>query len=202
MSFEFKIDGFFIPQKYDTNCDKNLSTDEINIFCRDNDLKYDAETQKISHAQGDYLEDDINNKLDPQKYSIESLKQRYPGDKYSIKEDDGLITVYDKNTNNMVIMITKGVGQTYIDMFDENDKRVYSRTYDKNGDFRCPIADNIYNAVSAKKGKVIPTTDVHKLVLNINKITPENIERIMNSYEYEYGQTLYDAIKNEWGLEK
>jgi len=205
----FKISGFFIPKTYDTNSDKKLSASEINIFCADNSLKYDDKTQKITVAIDDYSQNDL--KLEPKKYSIENLKQRYPSDKYRINERPGLITVVDKNTDITLLRITKDSHGTYIDMCDEEGRSVYFRNYDKNGTLlfyddqnnnrHYPIAENIYKAVSTKKAKMIPTTDVNKLVLNVKRITSENIVSITDHYEEEYGQSLYEAIKNEWGLE-
>ena len=78
----FKVDGFLIPNFYDTNNDKKLSANEISLFCDDNKLKYDDKTQKITAATGNNSEVEL--KLDSEKYSIENLKQRYPEDKYLI----------------------------------------------------------------------------------------------------------------------
>lgn len=209
MNVGFKISGFFIPKTYDTNSDKKLSASEINIFCADNSLKYDDKTKKITVAIDDYSQNAL--KLEPKKYSIENLKQRYPSDKYRINESPGLITVVDKNTNITLLQITKDSHGTYIDMYDEEGRSVYFRNYDKNGTLLfyndqdnnrfCPIAENIYEAVSAKKAKIIPTTDVNKLILNVKRITSENIVSITDLYEEKYGQNIYEAIKNEWGLE-
>lgn len=208
MSSGFKVDGFFIPNFYDTNKDKNLSVNEINIFCADNTLEYNEETQKITVATDDYSQNDL--KLEPEKYSIENLKRRYPSDKYSINESCGSITVVDKNTDITLLRIIKDSNGTYIEMRDEKGRSVYFRNYDKNGtllfynkgnECHCPIADNIYEAVSAKKAKMIPTTDVKKLILNVMRITPVNYFIIIYHYERKYGQTLLDAINNEWGLE-
>ena len=204
MSFWFKIDGFYIPEAYDINIDKKLSTNEINIFCSDHDLKYDEETQKITSAP-----DEI---IDLEEYSIESLRKRYPEDKYEVFDDDEAIFISDKSTGKLILMIC-GIGSTIgitITMFNENKEPVYIRNYDRNGNLyeysekdgktHNIIADNIYNAVSAKKCKVIPTTDVNKLALNIKRITSENIKEIMDYYEQEYGKNLIEAIKNEYGL--
>lgn len=204
----FKVDGFLIPNFYDTNNDKKLSANEISLFCDDNKLKYDDKTQKITAATGNNSEVEL--KLDSEKYSIENLKQRYPEDKYLIEESSSLITVFDKNTNNRILRISKTGASTLIDIYDENGKSIYCRNYDKNGTLllylkdnkcHCPIADNIYEAVSAKKAKIIPTADVNKLILNVMKITPANYLIISSNYEEEYGQTLIDAIDDEWGLE-
>ena len=72
MKTGFKLDGFFIPSSYDTNNDKKLSVREVSIFCRDNDLKYDTKTGKITTATDDYLEYDINKKIDKKKQTSEN----------------------------------------------------------------------------------------------------------------------------------
>ncbi len=208
----FKVDGHFIPKTYDKNSDAQLQLSEISVWCRDNDLKYDKETKKIISAAGDYSEYDIENKLDDKKYSLESLKQRYPDSKYDISENStGAIVVTDKTTGKKVIRINKDANGTYIDMFDKDGKSAYFRNYDKDGNLKFydkdgqrhyPIADNIYAAVSAKKGKLIPTTDVNKLVSNIRKISPENIYEIAKAYEDTFGESILDSIENEWGLDE
>ena len=180
------------------NNDNKLSTLEIKIFCRDNDLKYDTLTQKITFALGDYLEDDINNKLDTEKYSLASIKQRYPEDKYLVLEYGvGLIYVYDKTTDSKVLRVFEYKG-TEITIYDDKDNE-YTRKYDKNGDlvsyekdgkFCSLIADDIYKAISAKKAKMIPTIDVNKLALTIKRINATNVKETLSYYESAYGQSL------------
>ncbi len=214
----FKVDGHFIPKSYDTNNDSKLTVAELNIFCRDNDLKYDEKNKKIVSAAGDYSEYDVAEyKLDSQKYSLESLKKRYPESKYRFeyKENEILqsisIRVFDKKTEKLVFSLYKDSSATCIDLCDDNGESAYFRNYDKNGNLlfydkdnkrHYPIADNIYAAVSAKKGRCLPTTDVNKLVLNVKRITSENIAEITRNYEKTYGESLLDAINNEWGLDK
>lgn len=207
----FKVDGYFIPKTYDKNSDAQLQLSEISVWCKDNDLKYDKENKKIVSAAGDYSEYDIENKLDDKKYSLESLKNRYPDSKYDIRVRNRQIIVKNKSTGKRVIIISKGAKGTYIDMFDKDGKSVYLRNYDKNGNLNFydkdgqryyPIADDIYAAVSAKKGKLIPTTDVNKLVSNIRKISPENILEIAKVYEETFGESILDSIENEWGLDE
>ena len=208
----FKVDGHFIPKTYDKNKDAQLQLSEISVWCRDNDMKYDKETKKIISAAGDYSEYDIENKLDDKKYSLESLKQRYPDSKYAIKEPvENLIVVTNKSTCKKVLTIYKNINGTLIDMFDGDGKSAYYRSYDKNGSLlfydkdnhrHFPIAENIYAAVSAKKGSLIPTTDVNKLVSNINKLTPENIYVLERTYQKAYGESILDSIESEWGLDE
>lgn len=212
----FKVDGHFIPKSYDTNNDGKLTVGELSVFCRDNDLKYDQENKKIVSAAGDYSEYDVANKLDQQKYSLESLKMRYPESKYIFdcfgdNENPMYINVVDKETNVCVFSLDRSSSRTCINIRDNSGKSIYSRNYDKNGNLlfydkdnkrHYPIADNIYAAVSAKKCGFMPTTDVHKLVLNVRRITSENIAGIVANYKETYGESLLDAINGEWGLDK
>ena len=211
MTEGFRIDGHFIPISYDTNDDRKLQSTELSIFCRDNDLKYDNKTNKIISAAGDYSDYDSENKLDDEKYSLENLKKRYPEAKYTIDNSNGTITVINKETGKKVITIVKDKDGTFIDMYDDNGKSVYFRNYDKNGNLlfydkdnqrHYPLAENIYKAVSVKKGGCIATTDVNKLVMNVKRIIPENILDLATYYEEEYGESLIEAIENEWGLDK
>ena len=207
----FKADDYFISKTYDTNNDAKLQLSEISVWCRDNDMKYNKETKKIVSAAGDYSEYDIENKLDDKKYSMESLKNRYPDSKYKVSEENGQIIVTNKSTGKNVITIYRCADGTAINMFDDDGKSVYFRNYDKNGilffydkdnERYFPIAENINAAVSAKKAKLIPTTDVNKLVSNINKITPENIYVLERTYQKAYGESILDYIESEWGLDE
>ena len=38
--------------------------------------------------------------------------------------------------------------------------------------------------------------------MNVKRITPENILDLATYYEEEYGESLIEAIENEWGLDK
>ncbi len=213
METGFRVNGFFIAKSYDTNNDNKLSTSEISLFCCHNNLKYDAKTGSITSAINEYIEELINDyKLDPEKYSMERLRQLYPDDRYEILNYSNEISVVDKKANREVLFVSIHSNKnTEFIIRDENDETIFNGWYDENGNLQSytkdgkeynPVADNIYSAVSAKKGRVIPTTDVNKLVLNIKRITPENIKDIWDYYEQEYGESLYDAINNEWGLDK
>ena len=129
----FKADDYFISKTYDTNNDAKLQLSEISVWCRDNDMKYNKETKKIVSAAGDYSEYDIENKLDDKKYSMESLKNRYPDSKYKVSEENGQIIVTNKSTGKNVITIYRCADGTAINMFDDDGKSVYFRNYDKNG---------------------------------------------------------------------
>ncbi len=62
------------------------------------------------------------------------------------------------------------------------------------------IAKQINDDVTAKTKYGIPTTgkDIEN---HIKQITPENVMEILDVYKKEYGETLVDAINNEWGLD-
>lgn len=47
----------------------------------------------------------------------------------------------------------------------------------------------------------MPTTDVNKLVLNVKRLTPDNIVLLDYAYKDKYGESIGAAIKNEWGLD-
>ncbi|MCQ2739945.1 MAG: C2 family cysteine protease [bacterium] len=154
----------------------------------------------------------VHNKL------MKDIQKKYPNDKYSVNiqyndKDYSEITITSKNNNDYTIykIFENGNYQIYTRIGD-NEK---AENYDKNGNMtsysklnnetHCweeghPLADAINGEITAKNKLGLPTTgkDLEKYIKQIN---PKNIIQIFDAYKDTYGETLLDAINEEWGLD-
>ncbi len=148
--------------------------------------------------------------LNPNDYTVESLRKKYPPDRYVVNESsyEGL-TVRDKTTQNLVIKVYKDSQGTYITKYNEKGKEESFANYDKNNQLRFydvkgerhyPIVDKIYDDIYARNAMGLPTTgkDIDK---HVAMITPDNVSEIIRQYAKKSGgQGLIDAIMKEYGL--
>ena len=170
-----------------------------------------SNTQRTEKTQDSAdSEQPFPNELNPNDYTVESLKKRYPSDKYLVQESsyEGL-TVRDKETQNLVIKVHKDSQGTYITKYDKEgreesfanyDKNNQLRFYDVKGERHYPIVDKIYDDIYARNAMGLPTTgkDIDK---HIEMINPENVREVMSAYAKKSGgQGLIDAIMKEYGL--
>lgn len=149
-------------------------------------------------------------KVNPDDYSVESLKKRYPSVKYEIKQSsyDG-ITIVDKTTGKLVRRVRHENNYMTIEDYDENGRSSYFGCYNTKGELKYydvkgkrnfPIVNAIYDDIHAKNPFGLPTTG-KTLEDNVKKITPENILDVLEAYKNKSnGESLVDAIMSERGL--
>ena len=156
----------------------------------------------------------IPESIDPNEYTLEGLKKKYPSDKYIVEEDPYYgLTVKEKNSNKLILKVyiagrAEGYG-TYITEYDEEGKEKLFRGYnakgelqfyDKNGERHYVLVDKLYDDIYAKTKWGLPTTgkDIDK---HIKQINTENILTILREYaDKSGGESLIQAIMSELGL--
>lgn len=171
----------------------------------------------------------LNDKFDSDYYSLEAIKERYPSDKFEVKYYDKSICgyssclgtidligreyasgimVFDKQRNLALQVIYDSLATCII---ENNDKDVsLNRHFDKegnligyayNGETICPAMDRVYKSLTAKKWGGLVWTTGEDFLQNLKQTPPEFIEGALTYYEKTYGQSLMDAINEEWGLD-
>lgn len=166
-----------------------------------------ADTKKTSSKTKD---EEIQQKISPEDYTVEGLKKQYPPDRYNVIDNHGQITVTDKATGKKILKVFNEKGFTYIDEFDEKGKSKLFSKYDKNGNLYSyrvnngeevfPLVETLYADICAKNSFGLPTTG-KDILKHIKQITPENVVEILEAYKKK-GETLEEAINSEWGLDK
>jgi hypothetical protein len=145
----------------------------------------------------------------------EVAEEKYPKDKYEIEVSTEFVEIKDKNTNKPCI------SYSILDT-GEYDKYCFINTnglsrgiyhYDKNGTLKTyeslggaerkswdAISDLLNKDIAAKNALGLPTTgkDFEK---HIKQVNSKNIVDILSNYEANYGESLFDAINGEWGLD-
>ena len=184
--------------------DKQITKDELQELSKQlKDKTIDIEDVKLETIYDVDLAD----------YSLEAIKERYPSDKFEIEEqswgNEKAIKVIDKNSNKEVLIVSKDSSGTYITEknFKGNDE--LTRIIDNNGElefyilngrYSTPIVDKLYKSLSAKDKHGFPTTS-DDFLQNIKELNSENILETLYYYEQNHGQSLEDAINEEWGLD-
>jgi len=181
--------------------DKEISNEELQ------ELDKQLEKKKMNLAD---VEFEVIQKINKDDYSFEAIKQRYPEDKFEIRQDYSAISVINKANGKEILRVIEDKGEIYITENDDNGKEKLFRNFDKDGELRFydkdsvrhnPIADMIYKSVSARTTLGLGTTSVDFLG-NIMKISPKNALDVAKYYRECYGQSLEDAINQEWGLDE
>ena len=178
---------------------------QLNAIQRTSNAQRTEETQDSADSEQPFPDE-----LNPNDYTVESLRKKYPPDKYLVQESsyEGL-TVRDKTTQKLVLKVHKDSKGTYITKYNEKGKEESFANYDENNQLRFydvkgkrhfPIADKLYDDIYARNAMGLPTTgkDIDK---HISMITPENVLDVMSAYAKKSGgQGLIDAIMKEYGL--
>ena len=167
--------------------------------------------------------------FDEKDYSVENLKKKYPncivqkssndndnyimvignsgpiltirfhkdGTKEINNPQNKTLTKYDKKNNITYEKIhnKKGIYEKYYD-----NGKVYSEATQNGSVIKSPIAEAINRDICAKTKLGLPTTgkDIEK---RIKQITSNNVFKLLDDYKELYGETLYDAIESEWGMD-
>lgn len=151
--------------------------------------------------------------IDPKEYSLESLKKRYPEINYQYENDCGSILIKDKRTNKKVLRLSNDRDGFYITDFNNNDQENCFRNYNNKGilnfydpDYkseqrRYPIVEYINKDICTKSKFGIPTTGKN-IEKHIKMIDSKNVLTLLSKYKELYGESMIDAIKGEWGLDK
>ena len=127
--------------------------------------------EMTKHFKDNYKMSELKNgridTIDPNDYTLESLKKRYPEDKYEITEDYNGIKITDKNTNKVVLNVWGGRdsnvdGKDVIVITENPDSkdrvvRIYSqdgiiKSYDgADGKRHQPIAEDFEELLNSKQ---------------------------------------------------
>ena len=148
---------------------------------------------------------------------MKDIEKKYPNEKYTIivinDKNYSEITINSKNNNDFVKykifrngnyeIYTKMDDKTKVEQYDKNGNMTsYSKLNNKTNYWEAghPLADAINGEITAKNKLGLPTTgkDLEKYIKQINS---KNIRQILVAYEDTYGETLLDAINEEWGLD-
>lgn len=178
---------------------------QLNAIQRTSNAQRTEATQDSADSEQPFPDE-----LNPNDYTVESLRKKYPPDKYLVQESsyEGL-TVRDKNTQNLVLKVHKDSQGTYITKYNEKGKEESFANYDQNNQLRFydvkgerhyPIVDKIYDDIYARNAMGLPTTgkDIDK---HVAMITPDNVSKTIRQYAKKSGgQGLIDAIMKEYGL--
>lgn len=166
----------------------------------------------------------INDKIDLDFYSLDSIKERYPSDKFKILESHNSIIVCDKipkkiETGDTVEYFHETVlnvdkHETYSSVSERfgDDRKTILYSFDKEGNIfyyypsdedkeYFPAMDRVYKSLTAKKWGGLVWTTGEDFLQNLKQTPPEFIEGALTYYKKTYGQSLMDAINEEWGLD-
>ena len=207
----FKLDGHLIPISYDRNKDGNLQVSELNIWCKENNMKY---SNKELIPIVPYGAKDAPKKIDIKKYSYENLKKRYPKDKYIIRTSGiplNWIRVQDKNTSKEILSLYYTPnGEIYLDFTDLNDNFIMT-TYDNKGYLLCSSSyingeRQSYHKITNKirqdfLDKKNIKNSKENLEHDIYSLTSANVRDVLEEYSETYGTSLIADIFNKKNLD-
>ncbi len=165
------------------------------------DENYPLTKYRVSKkANGDYNIKDLNNK----------------NVKYRKTLKNGTVELYEKSkSNDDYKFLAYSPEGKLIKSFIKKDNIITGKEYSKSGQLICEtkfvngqkvsmeskLASQLAQDLSAKKMGIIPTTS--KLFSeHMKQISSENIESVLQAYEYNNGETLASAIMREIGLSK
>lgn len=155
-------------------------------------------------------------------YSLEAIKERYPSDKFEIVEDGKDIRVIDKTPKKIklididtyhfetVLHIHQNETKSFISEKNADEKSL-CRYFDKDGNLLWyeldnekfyPVMDKVYKSITARKWFGLAPTTGEDFLHNIKLIPPKYINEYLTYYKQTYGQSLEDAINEEWFLDK
>jgi len=144
-------------------------------------------------------------KINPDDYSLASIKKRYPSNKYDVTETQNGIIVYDKRAKDNVLLVRTSQNDISVTT-QPYSKSEISRLYDLrsgtlqeytvDGEKHNRIADDIYKQITAKGRFGLPTTgnNLEKYIMQINS---NNVLKVMWAYKKCYGEDLDAALLGE-----
>lgn len=206
---DFKVDGFFIPISFDSNKDSKLQVSELNIWCVANDMKY--QDGKIKTCIPFDVEN-VPEKFDEKKYSIENIKKRYPDNKFNVFGNENIVVVCNRDTGERVFYLNKSSdGKIEICFYDDLDTlccsydssgKLIGAKSDINGEKKVysPLVDKLHKDVSAKNTWGMPTTGKN-IEAHINSLNVDNIKIVLKEYQNRYETSLIADIFAERGLD-
>ena len=172
--------------------------------------------EMTKHFKDNYKMSELKNgridTIDPNDYTLESLKKRYPADKYDISEGYDGIIIKDKSADKIVLRVWVGrdssVANKNVIVITENEKSPNKivRSYNEDGVINFydgldgkrhqPIADDFVELLESKTNAYSKTELLKKVNSMLEKINSQNIIMILGSFNENTKKNLDEAIKS------